>query len=103
MVTIVTDPVNLTEPFVRSTDYELDLHQQIPPYPCEVVREVERGKGVVPSHLPGTNMFLAEFGERYGVPYEATRGGAETMYPDYRKKLKGVMGKRPPQAAGGVD
>jgi hypothetical protein len=102
VVTIVNDPVNLTEPFVRSTDYELDLHQQIPPYPCEVVREVERGKGVVPHHLPGTNMFLQEYGQRYGVPYEATRGGAETMYPEYRKKMKGVMGKNPPQAAGGA-
>ncbi len=102
VVTIVNDPVNLTEPFVRSTDYELDLHQQIPPYPCEVVREVERGKGVVPHHLPGTNMFLQEYGQRYGVPYDATRGGAETMYPEYRKKMKGVMGKNPPQAAGGA-
>jgi hypothetical protein len=100
VVTVLTDPVYLTEPFVRSTDYELDLHQQIPPYPCEVVREVERGSGVVPHHLPGTNTFLKEYGERYGVPYEATRGGAETMYPDYRKTLKGVMGKSPRQAAG---
>jgi hypothetical protein len=40
VVTYVEDPVYLAEPFVRSTDYELDLHQQIPPYPCEVVREV---------------------------------------------------------------
>jgi hypothetical protein len=93
VVTIVTDPVYLTEPFVRSTDYELDLHQHVPPYPCEVVREVERAKGVVPSHMPGTNTFLKEFSDRYGVPYDATRGGAETMYPEYRKKLKGATAK----------
>jgi hypothetical protein len=93
VVTIVTDPVYLTEPFVRSTDYELDLHQHIPPYPCEVVREVERTKGVVPNHLPGENPFLKEFSDRYGVPFEATRGGAETMYPEYRKKLKGATAK----------
>ena len=24
----------------------------------------------------------------YGVPEAAARGGAETMYPEYRKKLK---------------
>jgi hypothetical protein len=93
VVEIVSDPVYLSEPFVRSTDYELDLHQQIPPYPCEVVREVVRPKGAVPSHLPGTNTFLAEFGERYGVPFEATRGGAQTMYPEYRAKLKGAVSK----------
>jgi hypothetical protein len=90
---IVNDPVYLSEPFVRSTDYELDLHQQIPPYPCEVVREVVRPKGSVPNHLPGMNTFLSEFGERYGVPLEATRGGAETMYPEYRNKLKGASAK----------
>ncbi len=96
IVTYVDDPVYLTEPFVRSTDYELDVHQQIPPYPCEVVREVERPKGAVPHLLPGTNTFTKEFGERYGVPYEATRGGAETMYPEYRKKLSGATARKPP-------
>jgi hypothetical protein len=93
VMTIVKDPVYLSEPFVRTTDYELDLHQQIPPYPCEVVREVVRAKGSVPNHLPGANTFLAEFGERYGVPFEATRGGADTMYPEYRNKLKGASAK----------
>src|ERR1019366_6376823 len=48
VVEIVNDPVYLAEPFIRTTDYELDLHQQIPPYPCEVVNEVPRAKGTVP-------------------------------------------------------
>jgi len=95
IVTYVDDPVYLTEPFVRSTDYELDVHQQVPPYPCEVVREVERAKGVVPNLLPGKNEMVKEFGVRYGVPYEATRGGAATMYPEYRKKLAGAKAKKP--------
>jgi hypothetical protein len=98
---VVTDPVYLAEPFVRSTDYELDLHQNVPPYPCEVVREVERAKGVIPHHLPGTNTFVKEFSQRYGVPYEATRGGPETMYPEYRKKLTGAVAKRPAVRGGG--
>jgi len=98
IMTIVKDPVYLTEPFIRTTDYELDVHQQVPPYPCEVVREVERGEGKVPNILPGKNTFLHEFSERYGVPFEASRGGAQTMYPDYREKMKGVIGKFPPQA-----
>jgi len=80
--------VYLSEPFIRTTDYELDLHQHVPPYPCEMVAEVERPAGEVPHHLPGANDQLHEFSERYSIPFEATRGGAETMYPDYRKKLK---------------
>jgi hypothetical protein len=95
IVTIVNDPVYLTEPFIRTTDYQLDLHQHVPPYPCEMVQEVERPKGVVPHHLFGTNNDLKEFSERYGLPFDATRGGAETMYPDYRKKLKQSMGPTP--------
>jgi hypothetical protein len=52
------------------------------------VVEVVRPKGVVPSYLPGANPFLHEFAVRWGLPYEPTRGGAESMYPEYRQKLK---------------
>jgi glyoxylase-like metal-dependent hydrolase (beta-lactamase superfamily II) len=38
--------------------------------------------------LPGDNTFLAEFANRFHVPFEATRGGAETMYPEYRQAMK---------------
>jgi len=90
VMTIVTDPVYLTEPFVRTTDYELDLHQQIPPYPCEVVDEVARPKGVVPHVLPGKNASLGEFAKEHHLPAQAAMGGAETMYPEYRIKMKGM-------------
>jgi hypothetical protein len=88
VVTIVNDPVYLTEPFIRSTDYELDVNQQIPPYPCGVVQEIDRPKGQVPHYLPGTNPYMTEFAIRHNLPIEATRGGAETMYPDFAQKLK---------------
>jgi hypothetical protein len=88
VVTIVTDPVYLTEPFIRSTDFISAPDQFIPPYPCEAVVEVERPLGVVPHHLPGTNTFLTEFAEGHRLPFDATRGGAETMYPEYRSKIK---------------
>jgi hypothetical protein len=46
------------------------------------------------------NKFLDEFARRYGVPFEATRGGAETMYPDYMLKLKNMKVPPPlPKAA----
>jgi hypothetical protein len=90
VVTIVHDPVYLTEPFVRSTDYELDLHQHVPPYPCGIVQEVDRAKHQVPHYLPGTNPFGSEFAQRHQIPVEATKGGAETMYPDYIEKLRAM-------------
>jgi len=96
VMTIVKDPVYLTEPFVRTTDYELNVHQQIPPYPCGVVQEIDRPKGEVPHFLPGTNPYLTEFASKHGIPVEATNGGAETMYPDFRLKLK-TMPPPPPR------
>jgi hypothetical protein len=92
VVTIVTDPVYLTEPFIRSTDYQLDVHQQIPPYPCGVVEEIDRPAGAVPHHLPGTNKFVLEFAPKFHVPPDAARGGAETMYPEYKSKIARTKG-----------
>lgn len=89
IVTIVNDPVYLTEPFIRSTDYELDLRQQIPPYPCEVVEEVDRPRRVVPHLLPGLNSSLTEFASHHNLPEQAVQGGAETMYPEYQSKVVG--------------
>jgi glyoxylase-like metal-dependent hydrolase (beta-lactamase superfamily II) len=88
-VVIVTDPVYLTEPFIRSTDFVLDPDQQIAPYPCEVVVEVQRPRGAVPHHLPGTNPFINEFADKHAIPREAARGGAETMYPEFIQKMNG--------------
>ncbi|MBV8904647.1 MAG: hypothetical protein JOZ22_13525, partial [Acidobacteriia bacterium] len=68
-------------------EYRLALNQQIPPYPCDVVEEVVRAKGVVPHELPGTNKFIGDFGKKYNLPLEATEGGAPTMYPDEAIKL----------------
>jgi glyoxylase-like metal-dependent hydrolase (beta-lactamase superfamily II) len=82
---IVHDPVYLTEPFIRTTDYELNLRQQVPPYPCSVVQETDRAKGVVPHFLPGTNPFLSEFATKHGIAADAARGGAGTMYPGLRR------------------
>jgi hypothetical protein len=102
VLAIVHDPVYLTEPFLRTTDYELDLHQHVPPYPCGIVQEIDRKKNEVPHYLPGANPFATEYAQRHRIPIEATRGGAETMYPDYIEKLKlmPIPPPLPPPAAG---
>jgi cyclase len=81
LVSIVNDPVYLTEPFVRSTDWALDAHQSIDPYPCESVVEVARPKGQVPNYLPGSNPYLGEFPARRKISEKLARGGPATMYP----------------------
>jgi hypothetical protein len=87
LVIVVTDPTYYTEPVIRSRQYEYEVNGDIGPYPCEPVEEVIRPKGAIPHHLPGTNPFLTEYAKAHGIPQDAARGGAETMYPEYRKKI----------------
>jgi hypothetical protein len=88
VVTITNDPVFLTEPLVRSQTWSLDPGQRFGSNWCDYVPEVVAEAGRVPHYLPGTNPYLSEFANWYGIPVEATRGGAETMYPEYRQQLK---------------
>jgi hypothetical protein len=90
IATIIYDPVYLTEPFIRTTDYELALGQAVAPYPCSIVQEIDRPAGEIPHFLPGTNPYLTEFATRHGLPVDATRGGAQTMYPEFRQKLRSL-------------
>jgi hypothetical protein len=86
-VVVVNDPVYFTEPLFRSHDYVFNATGQIAPYPCESVTEIERPKGLIPHHLPGTNPFLQEYQINHGIPAQAAMGGAETMYPEYKQKI----------------
>ena len=99
-VSIVTDPVYLTEPLVKSTDFRLNERPQGNwLWPCEYVDEVAgQVRGAVPHYLPGKSPFYGEFAKKYGLPLEATRGGAETMYPEYVQKIKNLP---PPPAKAG--
>jgi hypothetical protein len=90
-IVITDDPVYLTEPLVRSSEYRLVPNQQIPPYPCTVVTEVDRPKGVIPHYLPGSNTELHSYADWYKLPYEVTKGGAATMYPEYQPILKQML------------
>ncbi len=80
------DPIYLTEPFMQSISYLLDTHTEVEFFPCTVITEITSGR--FPHHLPGKNPYLREYAEDNGIPYEAARGGAETMYPDFRLKIR---------------
>lgn len=86
IVAAISDPIFLTETMVRSETWILDPGQRLGKDVCEYAPEIDKPEGTVPAHLPGTNPFLHEVSEWYGVPWEATRGGAATVYPEYREK-----------------
>jgi cyclase len=84
-VTIATDPVYLSEPYIRSQEFVLmERGNQNWLYNCEYVTEVARDRTVVPHFLPGENPFLREFAAKHAMPQEGVRGGAETLLPGWK-------------------
>jgi hypothetical protein len=85
---LMDDPVYLTEPYILTRSYNLSANPvAIGGPPCIVGDEgVESGR--VPHYLPGRNPFIDEIAKRYGIPADAAMGGAQTMYPEYREKIR---------------
>jgi hypothetical protein len=86
-VVIADDPVYLTEPLIRSSEYRQEPTRRLTPYPCAVIRPVNGSGDGVPSFIPGTNNQLANFTSSYGLPPRVSADGAATMYPEYRAML----------------
>ena len=88
LASALEDPVYLSEPYyiTRSFVPSATLMNSAGP-PC-VVGDEGVPSGVVPHYLPGKNPLVDEMTKLYGIPQEAAMGGAETMYPAYRDKIK---------------
>jgi hypothetical protein len=90
--TIVVDPIYLTEPYVKSSDFALVKAPVVNGaawnrcFPAVEIATME--PHAVPHYLPGTNPYLTEAAERWQIPVDAMRGGAETAYPEYARTLK---------------
>jgi hypothetical protein len=89
---ILTDPVYLSEPLIKSQDFTRsvrELADQTWLWVCEPVVEIaDRPAGEVPAYMPGENPFLDEFARRHQIPIVAVMGGAQTMYPEYQKVVQ---------------
>ena len=78
-ISIVSDPVYLTEPYIKSRNFSYDPGYQMALYPCSVDIEVDRPAGEIPHYLPGTNPYLDEFAMQVGP---AARSGARRRGDD---------------------
>ena len=87
----VDDPTYLDEPLVRTNVLRANPSQhtgRITPF--EVVDEiVSRGTGNVPHYPMGTEH--RQYAETHGLPFEVTRGGANTMYPEYQMRVQELL------------
>ena len=88
LVTVVKDPVYLTEAFVRTSNWVADPGFQLSPFSCIPTVEIERRRDEVPHHLPDANPYLTEFAAKHGLPVAVARGGGETMYPESAARLR---------------
>jgi len=86
-ISIIEDPVYLTEPLIRSRDFFLDPGYQIELYPCSIDVEVPRETGDIPHYVDG-NPDLNQYAEQHGLPQTAVRGGAETTYPEFQEVIR---------------
>lgn len=96
---IINDPIYLTEPMVRSSDFRWAPGQQVGNYPCQIVTELDHDQGWVPHWLPGENPNLELYSKTHDVIQEAARGGAATMLPEARKKVAAAQAWPPPVQA----
>ena len=99
VTTVLDDPVYLSEPFIRTTEYVLTLRalpiigfpftRNDAPifYKCFPAEETIAEKHYVPHYLPGENPLLEEFSETYNVPLWALGVGTASMYPEFGERL----------------
>ena len=93
-VQFTEDPVYLEEPYIRTTDYVLVGNRHAESLPAlrqlwDNTAEIIWEDGYLPYHPLGTQH--TQISDFLGIPYEATQGGSETLYPEYRAKLRQLM------------
>ena len=89
VLAVIEDPYYLAEPQILSKSFQVSATplSAVGP-PCITAYEGGAAGGSVPHYLPEKNPFVDEMITKYHIPKEAVLGSPETLYPEYRKKLK---------------
>jgi hypothetical protein len=89
VLAVVDDPIYLAEPQIITKSFQLSA-APISPIgpPCVSGFEGRKAREGVPHFVPEKNPFVDELTKRFHIPREAVLGEPETMYPEYRKKIK---------------
>ncbi len=101
MTTVLEDPVYFEEPLVRTQTWVLSPNLGVDNRMAfETVDEIaDRAPDYVPHYPLGTRQ--DGFAKDLALPFEATQGGSDTLYPDYLPRLRRLLhGEDPgPRAA----
>jgi len=86
---VISDPVYLAEPEIRSTDFfRQHADHQNWLFACDDGEQIlGRAPDRVPNYRFGENPFVGEYGKKYGVPAAAHLGGPETASPDLLSRM----------------
>jgi hypothetical protein len=89
---IIADPIYLDEELVLTGSYRLNARGNAPAtnptcFPFTELAVLDQ-VGSVPHFLPGSNPDADTFAKQYNLPLEAAYGGAHTIYPEFRKRLR---------------
>jgi hypothetical protein len=89
VLAVIEDPVYLAEPQVLTKTFQ-NTPAQLSPVgpPCITTFEGRAPGEDVPHYLPEKNPFVGEATEKFGIPREVVLGYPETLYPEYRPKLR---------------
>jgi hypothetical protein len=97
VLAVVDDPIYLAEPHIVTKSFGLSTTPMLPVGPpCVTTFEGKRPGEPVPHFVPEKNPFIDELTKLYNLPRAAVLGEAETLYPEYRKKIKGTYVPREP-------
>jgi len=93
---VARDPVYLMEPEIISKSFRLSQTPLDYRDPCVTGFEGREPGDSVPHFPPDKNPFVDEFMKFFSLPREAVMGYRETLYPEYRKKIKDTYVPPPP-------
>jgi hypothetical protein len=100
-ISVTEDPIYLAEPLIKSEEFNYGQPANFNPFwPCEYIEEGQQVRGEVRSYMQGENPFIAEYAASHNLPQEVMLGGPETMYPEYRTRMKTLpVAVHPPRSA----
>jgi hypothetical protein len=86
---VIEDPYYLAEPYTITKTFERSPTEitTVGP-PCISTFEGTALDAPAPHWNPDKNPFVDELTKKWGIPGEVVLGYPETLYPDYRQKLK---------------
>ncbi|HLH31220.1 MAG TPA: hypothetical protein VKY31_08460 [Terriglobia bacterium] len=93
---VATDPVYLVEPEIVSKSFRISRTPLDYRSECVTAYEGHEPGDSVPHFGPDQNPFADEFMKLYHLPKEAVLGYRDTLYPEYRKKIKDTYVPPPP-------